>query len=61
MQHKLEYQTKMQKTMDCPICDGEIFSGLGKGCRMCGMLLEDDHNNFCCEDCKDKYCQINDS
>jgi len=61
MQDKLISKFEIRKIMECPICDEEIFSGLGKGCMMCGMLLEDEQDNFCCENCKDKYSQINNS
>jgi hypothetical protein len=30
----------------------------GKRCSMCGMYLDINHNNFCCERCKDLYADI---
>jgi hypothetical protein len=59
MQQKLIYPNETQTTLECPICQEELFSGIGKGCMMCGMLLEYDQNKFCCDDCKMKFEEIN--
>ena len=50
----------MKNKMDCPICKKEVFSDIGKGCRMCGMPIEDDEfGEFCCKICMRKYNKIN--
>jgi len=43
----------------CPICYENIYSGLGKGCKMCAMPLEDQSKEFCCKECRIKYEGIN--
>lgn len=43
------------KSMNCLICKKELFSEIGKGCKMCGMPLEDNSEEFCCENCSKKY------
>jgi hypothetical protein len=49
---------KIKNRTSCPICDKEVFSGVGSGCKMCGMLV---NNNefFCCKLCMRKYNTIN--
>jgi len=49
---------KMREELDCPLCNEKVFSGLGKGCKMCGMALEDDEM-FCSKICEDKFGDIN--
>jgi hypothetical protein len=44
--------------MSCPICHEEIFSELGKSCKMCGMVLEDPGKEFCSKKCRIKYLKI---
>jgi predicted amidophosphoribosyltransferase len=44
--------------MNCLICEKELFSEVGIGCRLCGMPLEED-DEFCCKDCSMKYVLIN--
>lgn len=46
--------------MNCLICKKETYSGIGHGCRLCVMSLENKRKTFCCGDCKDKYLEIND-
>ena len=48
----------MIKTKNCPICERELFSEAGKGCKMCGMLLEDGKKDFCSDECNIKYLKI---
>ena len=43
---------------ECPVCREIVFSGIGEGCKMCGMPLES-RKDFCCVDCEEKYFQIN--
>lgn len=50
---------KDKNIMFCRICDKELYSGKGLGCKMCGMALEDKYDNFCCNLCKRKYNTIN--
>lgn len=47
---------QMQK---CPLCEKGVYSGVGTGCKMCGMLLDEQEIEFCSEDCKDNYKEIN--
>lgn len=48
----------MMKNKNCPICHEEVYSELGKGCKMCGMLLEDESKEFCSKFCRDVYNKI---
>lgn len=48
----------MEKEMSCPLCKKELYTGLGKGCKMCGMPLEKKEKDFCSENCKRKYKKI---
>ena len=43
---------------DCPLCDKKLVSGLGKGCKMCGMSLKDKSKDFCSKKCETKYKDI---
>ncbi|MBS3143559.1 DUF2116 family Zn-ribbon domain-containing protein [Candidatus Woesearchaeota archaeon] len=36
---------------DCPICNKEIFSNLGNGCRICGMPVNYG-DEFCSNRCE---------
>jgi predicted amidophosphoribosyltransferase len=48
------------KSMSCLICEKELYSEIGEGCKMCGMPLEKiNQEEFCCNDCKKKYEEIN--
>jgi len=51
----------MKKEMKCPLCYKKVYSGLGKGCKLCGMSLEDNSTEFCSSVCKTKYTKINKS
>jgi len=44
--------------LDCPICEEPVYSSVGKGCKMCGMPVEDG-NEFCSKECELKYTLIN--
>ena len=46
------------KTLNCPLCHQEVYSKLGKGCKMCGMPLEDESREFCSRVCREKYLNI---
>lgn len=37
----------------------QVYSELGKGCKMCGMHLEDRSKEFCSEMCRGEYRRIN--
>ena len=50
---------KMKQEMNCPICHEKIYSELGKECRMCGMVLEDESRDFCSRICRKNYKEIN--
>jgi hypothetical protein len=45
-------------TLGCPVCKKEVYSGVGKGCKMCGMSMEE-VGDFCCNICMRKYNTIN--
>ena len=45
----------MKKEIKCPICRKRIYSGIGKGCKMCGMILENQEEDYCCGICMRKY------
>jgi hypothetical protein len=49
----------MEFILNCPICNEEVYSGVGKGCKMCGMLLNEEDNEFCCKICMRKFNTIN--
>ena len=53
-----DVEVKMQ-TFSCLICEKRIYSGIGKGCKMCGMSLENKNEEFCCKLCLRKYNTIN--
>jgi len=44
--------------LTCPLCKEQVYSGLGNGCKLCGMPLEDD-KKFCSSICKEKYREVN--
>ena len=48
----------MNSILNCPICKEVVYSGIGKGCKMCGMLLEE-QDEFCCKICMGKFSTIN--
>jgi hypothetical protein len=48
----------MQDTIKCPLCEEKIYSGLGKGCKMCGMVVNPDED-FCSSVCKEEFRKIN--
>ena len=48
----------MKQTLKCPLCNEKIYSGLGIGCKMCGMILQDKNKEFCSKICKSKYKKI---
>ena len=48
----------MSQVLNCPICKKDIYSETGYGCKMCGMILENDED-FCCKICMKKYNSIN--
>ena len=49
---------KMKQKMNCPLCKEELFSGIGFGCLMCGMPIENKKDRFCSEGCEKKYGKI---
>lgn len=48
----------MKDHKDCPICQQELVSEIGKGCKMCGMPLENKNDDFCSLKCKEDYKNI---
>ena len=49
----------MKLELECPFCNEKIFSDIGNGCKMCGMPLEYDYEDFCSDICMEKYQKIN--
>lgn len=47
------------KEMNCPLCHEKVYSELKKGCKLCGMPLEDESKEFCSKICRTKYKKIN--
>ncbi len=45
--------------MKCLICGEELYSEIGNGCKMCGMPLENENEEFCSQSCRIKYNNIN--
>ena len=41
-----DVEDKMIQELKCPLCEKELYSGIGLGCKMCGMPLEK-YKNFC--------------
>lgn len=50
---------KMKQEMNCPLCHKKIYSEIGKGCKMCGMFLEDKSREFCSQECRMNHQKIN--
>ena len=51
----------MKQILNCPLCHEKIYSEIGKGCKMCGMALEDKSREFCSKICRSEYRKINKS
>ena len=49
----------MSRVAKCNICNQELYSGIGSGCKMCGMLLNNKEDRFCCKLCMRKFNTIN--
>ena len=49
---------KMKQEMNCPICYEKVYSEISKGCKLCGMALEDEGKDFCSKICRGKYEKI---
>jgi hypothetical protein len=47
----------MKQELTCPLCNEKIYSGIGKGCKMCGMPVED-KDEFCSKICRNQYKKI---
>ena len=46
------------KQLNCPLCDEDVFSDVGVGCKMCGMPLNEQDIDFCSRECETKYKNI---
>lgn len=55
---KINFEEKMKQSLKCPLCYEEVYSGLGEGCKMCGMAIEK-NKDFCSKKCEEKYNKIN--
>ena len=49
----------MKKELNCPLCHEKVYTGLGRGCKLCGMPLEEKNKEFCSKICRIKYNNIN--
>ena len=49
----------MKQELSCPLCEKKLYSSAGLGCMMCGMPLENESDEFCSEECRRKYKDIN--
>lgn len=56
---KQESRQELKQELECPLCHEGVYSGIGKGCKMCAMPLDDKNKKFCSEICKAKYRKIN--
>lgn len=45
--------------LKCSICHENVYTGVGKGCKLCGMPLEDPSREFCSRICRTGYGKIN--
>ncbi len=54
-------KNKEREVASCLICEQEMISDISAKnyCKLCGMIIENNKNKFCCYDCEDKYNQIN--
>jgi len=48
----------MKNNINCPLCHKEIYSEMGKSCKMCGMVLEDKSKDFCSKVCRIRYIRM---
>lgn len=44
--------------LECSLCNKKIYAGLGNGCKMCGVALEQ-NEKFCSEVCEVEFKKIN--
>ncbi|MBT3985766.1 hypothetical protein HOD38_02315 [archaeon] len=44
--------------MKCNICHKELYSSVGKGCKLCAMPLKDKSQEFCCKPCRKDYAKV---
>jgi len=49
----------MIQEIKCPLCKEDLYSGLGVGCKMCGMVLVEFDEDFCSEECEKNFKEIN--
>jgi hypothetical protein len=49
---------RMKDILSCPVCKMEVFSDVGRGCKMCGMVTIG-FGDFCCKLCMRKHNSIN--
>ncbi len=47
------------KQLNCPLCHGKVYSSIGEGCKLCGMPLENENDEFCSMRCNEIYDGIN--
>ncbi len=45
------------KSKKCPLCDKKVYSGIGNGCKMCGMILELEET-FCSKNCERSFVNL---
>ena len=54
----VDVEVDRMENMPCPLCHDEIYSEIGKACKMCGMILEDESKDFCSKNCRINYTKI---
>jgi hypothetical protein len=45
----------MEQNKTCPLCEENLYSSIGIGCKMCGMPLENKDDEFCSSQCEVTY------
>jgi len=48
---------RKMKPKTCQLCEKEVYSGMGEGCKLCGMILES-KEKFCSTNCERTYVNV---
>jgi hypothetical protein len=51
----VDAEVNKMENIPCPLCHEEIYSEIGKACKMCSMTLEDESKDFCSKNCRINY------
>jgi len=54
----VDVEDEMQE-LRCPLCEKDLYSDLGKGCKMCGMVPTEFDEEFCSKICEKNFKEIN--